>query len=360
MATEMKENASEIKDITLIGRIDLTNELVDGQTVKSRTLYKALEKYTNYNVHLVDTKDYRKRAMRVFVQLVKALRQSDDVILIVSKNGRHFFFPLMYVITKVFKKRVYHDCIGGRLAKEVKKYPRWKKYLNAFRANWMESETLVSDLQSEGIRNAVYLPNFKLFDSVSSRSVSPVPPYRFCTFSRVMKKKGIGDAIQTIKFLNSAYQENRYYLDIYGPIEDNYRDEFFELVKQASDCVRYQGVARPDQGIKIVGNYCALLFPTLFYAEGFPGTILDALSAGVPVIASRWAYYNQMLQDGRTGFSYPFGESSGLEHAILKFVSLSSEEYTLMCENCKKASEQYAADRVITQIVNQMEMGMNR
>lgn len=356
MFVDMKSKMKNTTDIALIGRVDLTNEMVDGQTVKSRTLYKALQKYTNYNVHLVETKDYKRRPGRVFFQLIRALRKSDAVILIVSKNGRHFFFPLMYIVAKVFKKRIYHDCIGGRLAREVKQYPNWRKYLNAFRANWMESEILVSNLQSEGIRNAVYLPNFKLFKNVDSRTMPITPPFRFCTFSRVMKQKGIDHAIQTIQSMNVREGTIKYQLDIYGPIEDDYRDEFFDLVSRAADCVRYQGVAKPDEGAKIVGNYYGLLFPTMFYSEGFPGTILDALAAGVPVIASRWAYYDQMLQDGVTGFSYPIEEPSCLKEAILELLALSPEEYSNMSKECKKSSEQYSADHVVPQIVAQLEM----
>lgn len=353
----MADRKRTVMDIALIGRIDLTNTLVDGQTVKTRTLYRALREYTNYNVHLVETKNYRQRPLSVAWQLIKAISKSDDVILIVARNGRRVFFPLMYVIAKLLRKRIYHDCIGGRLAEEVREFPRWKKYLNSFRANWMESELLVSNLRAEGIDNAIYLPNFKFFDTPTDRCIPKVPPYRFCTFSRVIKVKGISDAIHAMKELNRQDDTHHYFLDIYGPIDDDYKDEFDRLLVECKDYVSYKGIADPDKGAKIVGEYYALLFPTRYLGEGFPGTILDALFAGVPVIASRWAYYSQMLHDNVTGFSYPFDNPDQLKCAILKLVSLNREAYVELCDNCKKAAEQYSAKEVVAEIVNQLRIG---
>ena len=60
--------------------------------------------------------------------------------------------------------------------------------------------------------------------------------------------------------------------------------------------------------------YFALLFPTRFYTEGIPGTILDAYAAGIPVICSRWESCADVVDDGVTGITYPFEDMQMLKH----------------------------------------------
>ena len=59
-----------------------------------------------------------------------------------------------------------------------------------------------------------------------------------------------------------------------------------------------------DKSVDVIKNYYALLFPTKFITEGVPGTIIDAYSAGVPVIASRWHSFTDVIDDGITGIGY--------------------------------------------------------
>ena len=56
----------------------------------------------------------------------------------------------------------------------------------------------------------------------------------------------------------------------------------------SNNCARYCGIKDPKDSVKTLKNYFALVFPTRFYTEGIPGTIIDAYYAGVPVIASKW------------------------------------------------------------------------
>lgn len=338
------------KNIMLIGRVDPTSQLVDGQTVKSRTLYEGLTQKTDMQVFLVETKDYRKRPLSVMRQLLHGLRHCDDVILVVSRNGRRVFFPLMYVFARVFKKRIYHDAIGGRLANEAVSHPRWKKYLNSFHSNWVESEDLAQSLHQVGVSNAIYVPNFKFIAAPQEAEKNLESPYRFCTFSRVTREKGITFAAETLHRLNQE-TDKQYTLDVYGPVEDAYRSEFERLLEEYS-FMQYRGVARPEEGAEILSAYHALLFPTQWKGEGMPGTILDALTAGTPVIASRWRYYDQMLKDGVTGFSYPLEQPEKLHDAIQEFVGLTDSQYKQMQENCKEFSKQYSGDVIFAEILN--------
>ncbi|RDB54698.1 hypothetical protein C1881_10175 [Slackia isoflavoniconvertens] len=309
------------KKIGLIGRLDPECELFDGQTVKTRMMYRLLcELYGEENVVVVETKDYRHNAPRVVAQTVRCLLTCRDVFVSLSRNGRKAFFPLLSFAARHLHTRVYHNLIGGWLAQDLEECPQQVSYLNDFRVNWVESHQLVGKLEELGVGNAEFLPNFKYLDGTEvPESRYYGPGYRFCTFSRVQELKGIGDAMDTVEKLCSEGLDCC--LDVYGPIDPSYKEEFETAL---SRCVHaeYKGCVAPEKSVQAIASYDALLFPTKWKPEGIPGTIIDALAAGVPVIAAKWQYYDEMLEDGVTGFGYGFGNNELLADEIKKFIEL--------------------------------------
>ena len=66
--------------------------------------------------------------------------------------------------------------------------------------------------------------------------------FRLCTFSRVMKEKGIEDAIEVIKNINEKEGQNTFSLDIYGPIDSNQKEWFENLKNNFPTFVKYMDV----------------------------------------------------------------------------------------------------------------------
>jgi glycosyltransferase involved in cell wall biosynthesis len=60
-----------------------------------------------------------------------------------------------------------------------------------------------------------------------------------------------------------------------------------------------------SESVGIIKNYFAMLFPTFYDGEGFAGTVLDAESAGVPIIASDWKYNSEIVTDDENGYILP-------------------------------------------------------
>jgi len=67
-------------------------------------------------------------------------------------------------------------------------------------------------------------------------------------------------------------------------------------------------------------NATVLLVPSLCY-EGFPMAIVEALSFGLPVIASRIGGLPAMVRDGHTGLLFEPGDPTGLRETLRAFVS---------------------------------------
>lgn len=142
--------------------------------------------------------------------------------------------------------------------------------------------------------------------------LSPIPyngdlpelkPLSLCTFSRVMKEKGIEDVVNAVKTVNEHFGRTVYTLDIYGQVDSAQTEWFNELKSIFSSYIKYGELVPFDKSVEVLKNYFALLFPTYYEGEGFAGTLLDVMAAGVPVIASDWCYNPEIVNE-KTGYVY--------------------------------------------------------
>lgn len=340
--------------IGIIGHFGGNEKLNDGQTVKTVTVYNALKRFGIGNVDKIDTYYIKKTPIVFITQFIMGVFRDEKYIVLLASNGRKWLFPFLYIMSRYMKKEVYHYGIGGRLAREVSENPKLKKYVSSFQSNWMESIELVDQLQILGVRNAIYLPNFKQLNVLTDDQLCAeyYEPYQFCIFSRVMKEKGVEDAIRAIRAINSKYGKIVARLDIYGPAEKSYLIHLTDLLKNDEAC-SYRGVVPTNQSVEILKDYFALLFPTHWRHEGIPGTIIDGLSAGLPIIARRWQYCDEVLQHKVTGYIYDFDKPEDLIKIILYSIE-HVEETIKMRKACIRRAYDYSEECVIQQIVKQM------
>lgn len=340
--------------IGIIGHFGGNEKFNDGQTVKTVAIYDALRRYGIKNIDKIDTYYIRKNPLSFLWQFMRGIFRDKKYIVLLSSNGRKVLFPILSFMSNFMNKDIYHYGIGGRLAREVSEKPSWKKYVSSFKSNWMESIELADQLQKLGVHNAIYLPNFKKLNIMTEAELCTEHhvPYKLCTFSRVMKEKGIEDAIEAVSTINAESGKTVVTLDIYGPAEEAYLKHLQEVLTQDSAC-SYRGVVPANESVEALKDYYALLFPTHWRHEGIPGTIIDALSAGVPVIARRWQYCDEMITDGETGLPYDFEEPGLLKNRI-EYAIIHPKEIMAMKKNCLAKAALYSEDYVMKQIAKEL------
>ena len=118
------------------------------------------------------------------------------------------------------------------------------------------------------------------------------------------------------------------------------------MQKTFTPYVKYGGLVPFDRSVEVLKDYFALLFPTRFYTEGIPGTVIDAYAAGVPVISARWESFSDILEDGVTGIGYTFGNADELT-AILKDHPALVEKLNALKENCTEQARRYLPETAI-------------
>lgn len=345
--------------IGMIAHIAEGEAIYDGQTVKSRTLLYGLR--ATESICLVDTYMCRKNPLLFVWKTIRCMAICDHILILLSRNGLRVFLPILSCLSKMTRKRVYHCVIGGNDEELLSKYPKWIDYLSSFEVNWYESPKLVNTLKSKGLQNAEYLPNFKDLERLSEKeleveidALNSVNKWRYCTFSRVTAEKGITDAVKAIKRLRED-EKLDIELDVYGPIDNDYAEEFQSLLARFN-FVKYLGIVKSSNSVNVIKQYYGLLFPTYFYGEGFPGTLIDAMCAGVPVIASNWHMNSEIIQNGADGLIYERENEDALEKAILWSIKHAAEFNSYKKNIWNKAST-YLVKNNIGIIRNRLEVG---
>ena len=341
--------------IGIIGHFGGNESFTDGQTVKVKALFNGLNRVGagRLTIDKVDTYYLNKSKIKLFASFTKCILLDTKIIFLPATNGRRVLFKSLYYISKIFRKDIYHDCIGGALVKELNEHPEWIKYLNSFKSNWMESDTQAKMLRDMGVKNASYLPNFKHINPLDKSELAYTDRvFKFCTFSRVLPEKGIGDAIEAISKINEEAGKEITHLDIYGPIQNIALDWFNNIVLKAK-YTTYCGVIDPEESVKFIKKYYMLIFPTRYFTEGMPGTIIDSMFAGLPVISRRWVYCDEMIKDEYNGLVYDFDKPEQLVDKI-KYAIDNQRLVNTLRFNCIDEAKRYSEEEVVTRIMSEM------
>lgn len=311
-----------MKKIAIIGNFGKTGQPVaDGQTVKTRILTTELQKqYGTDQLICINTYGGWINLLKSPFQCLHALMSASNIIIFPAHNGLRVYAPLLALLKRFYKdKKLHYVVIGGWLPEFLEDRKCLLKALKSFESIYVETQSMKDSLYYKGLFNVEVVPNCKELHILSVYDINTnfCEPYRLCTFSRVSKQKGIGDAVEVVKKVNEYFGRIVYTLDIYGRIDDDQKDWFNILQTSFPEYVKYKGCVEYDRTTEVLKDYFALLFPTYYEGEGFAGTIIDAYAAALPVIASSWKYNSELVENGVTGFVYPAMQNDALE-TILK------------------------------------------
>lgn len=346
-----------MKKISVIGKFISSETVVwDGQSIKTRIVTQELEKqFGTRNVQRIDTYGWKHHPFQLLKNSFLAVRRSDHVIFMTDDGGIKIFPWLLRLSNVMGKCSLHYIVIGGWLVRFLEKHRFFTALLKGFDNIFAETTGMKQGLEQMGFQNVSLLPNFKNLSPLSEEQLAAAPcePYRFCTFSRVMREKGIGDAVHAIKNVNMRFGRTVCELDIYGAVEPDETEWFRKLSDEFDETIHHCGVAPYDQTTAILAPYFALLFPTFFPKEGIPGTIIDAYAAGLPVIASRWSSFEDIVDDGITGIGYPYQKNECLEEIISDLVR-SPQQILNMKGNCLKKAEEFLPENAMTVLLDKL------
>ena len=85
--------------------------------------------------------------------------------------------------------------------------------------------------------------------------------------------------------------------------------------KGLADRVRFPGYLRGKEKTQVLLNSDLFVFPT-YHGEGCPVSLLEAMAAGLPVVATRVNGVPEIIEDGKNGILVDPGNAPALPAAI--------------------------------------------
>lgn len=331
-----------MKKAAVIGHFGNGLQCLDGQTVKTRIVTGELCRvFGEENILRLDTHGGVKALLKAVPYMLRSLKSAKNVIILPAQNGLKLFGRLLPMLRKFFPdRRLHYVVIGGWLPRMLESNKGLSGALKRFDRIYAETQTVKRALEEQGFDNVSVMPNCKELTPLTPEElVYPEgAPYRLCTFSRVVEEKGISDAVQAVIAANQHFGETRYTLDIYGQVDSAQTQWFEALKKDFPHCVRYGGTVPFDKSVEVLKDYFVLLFPTRFFTEGVPGTIIDAYAAGIPVISARWQSYGDIVEENITGLGYEICQTGELAQRLVE-IQQDVDSFLALKKNCLEKSK---------------------
>jgi glycosyltransferase involved in cell wall biosynthesis len=138
-------------------------------------------------------------------------------------------------------------------------------------------------------------------------------PFKVGFIGRISKEKGPEQFLRVARMLAAVDQEIRFYMAGDGPMTAWIRKELKRLALE--DRFTLMGHVPPTQMPGVYRLLNVLLSSS--HTEGMPNTILEALSCGVPVVATRVGGVEELITDGYNGLLARDGDAAALARSIL-------------------------------------------
>lgn len=335
--------------VGIIGYFATGKSKSGGQEAKTCAIAEALDKvYGSENVIKVDTLGWKRHPFRLFIKLIKIGFGCKNVAFLPAQNSVAVFVPILVFARFFSGSKLHYVVVGGWLPELLKGKPILRRMARKLDGIYVETSSMQNNLTEMHFSNIYLFPNFKYIKPLNEIDLSYniEMPLRLCFFSRVMRQKGVEDIVRAVREINTAEDKIVFSLDIFGPVQPG-EEAWFQSIKQIfPPYIEYKGFVEPEDSVQVLKNYFALVFPTHYRTEGIPGTIIDAYSAGVPVITALWDNCSDIFEEGITGFGYELGNYDALVDCLNRISDNPIRLYSM-----KKNVLAYASNFAPNQIV---------
>ena len=325
------------KKVLVFGYFGYETNQLDGQTVKTRSIYELLAKNQNLKVSFSDTQSFRHKPLNS-LKCIKDIITSDTVIWLPAHNNLKYLLPIIWPIALLSHTKIVYSVIGGWLVPFLQKLPIHRWMLSRLHKILAETTTVKSGLEEQyGFENVSLLYNFREIEGALTPSTNENLKLVFC--ARINRKKGLATVFN---FLDSLPVESKISVDFYGPVASEDK-EWFEAQIKSHPKSRFAGVLQPSEIQKTLNQYDIMLFPTQYFTEGLPGTIIDSYFASIPVIATEWLNAHEFIKDGKTGIIISFENNQQAFNDAIHMLDKNRQQLAELKQGANSESRRYTA-----------------
>ena len=330
-----------MRKILFIGAIREGQPALGGEEYKNQLILSKLKK-EQVELIYIDSLNWKKSPVVLSSLLINLLVNSFDIVIVsASSVSTYRLLYFLYRIRPNLLLKTTYIVIGGyfpeAILNGVFKVKIYKKLRNII----VEGELLKCKLIEHFDKSEMnVIPNFKAFPELVFPAPKKLDTFRFVFVGRISAAKGVALILEASEKLKRQYPDFNFIVDFYGPLEEQF---YFEEGSNYKGYLDFSGA--PEKSYEILYGYDCFLFPTMWKGEGFPGVILDAYIAGLPVIASDWNMNTEIIEEGINGFIIAPNDVNELEGKMKFVMSQRDLLKNIRANNLKKAKE-YHIDRV--------------
>ena len=333
--------------ILFIGAINLLITPKGGEEYKNQLIFGKIDNY-DCKKNYVDTHNWKGNPM-VFSSLIFKFffYKWDCILLSASSHSAYKFISFIDFFKPKLLNKMTYLVVGGYFPEGIRKREfKWENY-KALKNIIVQGDILKQQLLNcSELKNVKVVPNFKQFNYSFIYSANNTNKFKFVFIGRISNSKGITEIIKASQILKQSNPSLDFHVDFYGPKEENIH--FPENLP-----ISYKGyldiMNNQQESYETLSEYSCMLFPTYWQGEGFPGVIIDAYVAGLPVIATDWNMNKEVVEDGKTGIIIPIQDAKALASAMLKMME-NPEVVATMSQNSLNKAKDFHIDAVWPQI----------
>lgn len=255
-------------------------------------------------------------ALKVMLRTISKAKNAYAIAFFASPNGVILWSPVIHLVARLFGKPWILRVFGGGFDSAYADLPGWFKpwfLRTGFSADLvlLQTKHLVQHFREISLReNVFWHANFRPLGSQEARPARE-KCRKFVFLGYVKPSKGINEILQASRLLEQDVS-----VHVYGLLRDGITETDFANFENVDYC----GVLKHEQVFPTLREYDALLLPSYYHDEGYPGVIIEAYIAGMPVIASRLQAISEIVDDS-CGLLVTPRDYSELASAMRRLVS---------------------------------------
>ncbi len=294
------------------------------------------------------------KALHILKQSFQVLRcalRADRAYLVISSSRLGFLKDFIAIwLCILFRRPIVLHLHGGGYTKFYGEQPRFAQWIIRTTLNQVESVIVLGQLLKEQfhflskpdikiVPNGVATPSSGINFEKGKGRPQKDQPWQFLYLSNLMFSKGylvVAEAFAELlrdeeidavihfcgNFLHSSIEGS-------ATVAEESKERFLSLVNepQFKGRIVYHGNADTELKRKMFERCHGFLLPTKYPGEGQPLSILEAMSVGIPTIATRHAGIPEQVQDGENGILVEHGTKDEIKAAVLKLVNPFQTDY---------------------------------
>lgn len=335
-----------MEKILFIGDCGNFKNTSNGVYAKNIQLFNRLKEVFVTLKH-VNTNNWKKNPS-VLLNVLRSIWQYRKKDIIISLNT-YSSYKLIKIVKRLFPSiRLNYFVIGGILPNFISQLEMKQRECYSI-VKWfmVESQEMKRKMELLGYKNVIHIPNFKKIAYIPEKSTETSVPFRFVFLSRIIPEKGCDLIMEATRRINKEIGEDKFLVHFYGKIDDSYESQFLKIINEIPNA-EYKGFLNlaDVSNYDVLASYSAMLFPTFWKGEGFPGILIDAMIAGTPVIASEWGYNTEIIENGTTGIIIKSKNVDELANAMNSFICNHSK-VAEMTRHCRIQAMEYDTTKVL-------------